>query len=183
MRNVGRDLNVLDRRERKLAADAIGGSKIILCIKGVQGQGLVALSDRLVIVKSGFMSGSTFGGRASTFHYRDIGGLQLNKGLGTATLEVHTSSLGATKSGDYWMQRRNEDPFHLPNVIPLVRAELRRLRPYLDELNALIADAKRPSQTVQQVAPPREAEPGRHDRKDDLNLGERLGRIAELHAA
>jgi hypothetical protein len=140
------DMSILRPKERALAQQNMReGERVRFCLVGVQGQSLVALDDRLLIVKTGFMSGATLGGRATSFGYADISAIQVNTGMATGTLEVHSPGLGATKGSDYWSMNKNEDPYKLPNTIPIAKASLAQYQPYLDQLRSLIDRAKRPS--------------------------------------
>jgi hypothetical protein len=68
--------------------------------------------------------------------------IQVNTGMLTGSIEVHTPGLGATKASDYWSSDNNEDSFKLPNTIPISTTQLAEFQPYLDELRGLIASAK-----------------------------------------
>lgn len=64
-------------------------------------QSLVALDERILVVKTGFMAGTTFGGRVTSFHYKDITGIKVNTGLITGVIEISTPSYQATEEKDW----------------------------------------------------------------------------------
>src|ERR1039458_8419125 len=112
-------LDVLPEKTKKLALQHIAPDEwVFLTFVGARGQSLIALADRLLIVKTGFMAGNTFGGQASTFPYREITGVDIQTHLTTAVLQVQTASFAGV-SPRYWSNDRNTDPYKLPNCIPL----------------------------------------------------------------
>jgi hypothetical protein len=142
---VGTDLSILNGKTRALVEGNMQpDERVRFCLVGNIGQSIVALDDRLIVAKAGFMAGATFGGRATSFNYSDITGIQVNTGLMKGTIEIHTPGLGATKASDYWSTDKNEDPFKLPNTIPIAKANLGQYQPRLDELRALVAAARTP---------------------------------------
>src|SRR5438105_12481657 len=80
---VSRDLSTLGKRERALVEQQLTpGEQVRFCIVGNNGQAIVALTERMLVVKKGFMAGASFGGRATSFNYSDVGAVQVNTGLG-----------------------------------------------------------------------------------------------------
>jgi hypothetical protein len=68
---------------------------------GSQLQTLVALSDRVVILKAGFLANASFGCRVTTIRYRDMTGIEVATGMSSAVLQVTSPSYSAVKA-DYW---------------------------------------------------------------------------------
>ena len=142
--------------------------------------GLVAFSDRCMIIKkgalAGLMAGSVGGGRVATFMYSEITGLEYNSGWVNGVLEVLTPSYQGSANKDFWrgtFQARNadaNDPWTLSNTLPLSKATYEMARPQLDHLRHLIADAKRP--IIQAPAAP-----------SNTNLSTEITRLAELHTS
>jgi hypothetical protein len=78
---------ILSNRLRTLVQPHISeGESIQFCLlsKKVGGwnQAIVALTDRLLMLKPGFMAEDTFGPRVISFYYRDITSIEVNTGLG-----------------------------------------------------------------------------------------------------
>lgn len=152
---VGLDTAILPRKVKSLADENIHpGENVRFCLNGNNSQSLVALDERLLIVKVGFMAGASFGGRATSFNYSDISGVQVNTGLMTGTIEIHTPGLGATKASDFWSSKDKEDPFKLPNVLPINKGNVKVYQPYLEQLRSLIAAAKGSGAAAQPTAQP-----------------------------
>ncbi len=116
---------------------------------GVSAQAIVALDDRLLIVKAGIMAGATGGGRITEFRYRDILGIQVNTGITTATIIVQTAGVNTT-SGDYWATHslghasRKDDPWKLPNAIPTNKQLLKRYGPDLEHIRERVRRSGEP---------------------------------------
>lgn len=151
-------------------------------VGGVGTQAIVALSDRLLVVKVGPLAGATGGGRATTFRYVDILGVQVNTGMVTAGIIIQTGGVNTT-SGDYWAVHglgtasRNDDPFKLPNAIPSNKSLLKVYAADLQRIQDLVRSAH-PSNVPPPPQPPPQvvATPG-----PPGDMAEQLARVAELH--
>jgi hypothetical protein len=149
---------------------------VLICLRGAKGQALVALEDRLLMVKAGFMAGAAFGGKVTMIPYLDVTGLQIHTHLMTAVLEVRTPSYSSAVSKSYWSQDKSEDPWKAPNCIPIGNKKAAaQWHPYLDVIRNKIAEAKR-LQTQPASAPGR-LEPGPED------FTQALERLDKLHRA
>jgi hypothetical protein len=116
-----------------------------------QMQALVALDDRLLIIKPGFMSGSFGGYRATSFYYADITGIEVNQSFVGAVIEVNNASYASTPEKDYWNTKDpNSNPWKVSNCLPVNKTLLNHYKPYLDELRGLIREAKRPQVAISQ---------------------------------
>jgi len=118
------------------------GEDIQFCLVGAWNQSLIALHDRVLIIKPGLLAGATFGARVTAFYYKDITGIEMNTGLTTAVLEILTPSYQGTADRDFWSLGRDRDPFRVSNCIPLHKPHLDAYRPYLERLRARIQQAK-----------------------------------------
>ncbi len=78
------------------------GESVQFYIVGQYEQTIVALQDRLLVVKCGMWAGATFGGRVTSFYYRDINGIEVNMGLLYGVIEVNTPSYQGTQTRDFW---------------------------------------------------------------------------------
>ena len=143
--------------------------KVLFCIVGNLKQSLVALSDRCLVIKVGFMAGATFGHRVTSFLYSNITGVEVNTGLFNAVIEICTPSYQGTGEKDWWSMARGRDPFKISNCIPITKSDLKKYQPYLEILRQKIRDAHQPVTTSQQHA------------STDTNLSAELEKLAELH--
>ena len=108
---------------------------------------------------TGIMAGSIGGGRITSFHYSEITGIEYNSGMLSGVLEVLTPSYQGTANKDYWRgtnKSRNadsNDPWTLSNTLPLDKLLYQQALPWLNEMRAWIAEAKRPTVVVSAPAP------------------------------
>lgn len=161
------ELQQLRNRERLAveahiqASDEIHGVMI-----GAANQSLVALQDRLIIAKSGFQAGAVGGNRVTTFPYTDIISIEANAGMVNAVVEILTAAYSGGQEKDFWSASRDRDPFKANNCLPTTKAALASAQPFLNEVRAMIAQAKRPSARATEVGG---------------GLADQLVKLADLH--
>ena len=109
------------------------------CLRGARNQCLVALDDRLMIVKRGARAGATFGGVVTTIYYPDVEAMLIRTSLRMAWLEF--SSATFERSHGLGPESRR-DRFTQPNCLPLRRRRLDDCRAALEDIRALVAAAK-----------------------------------------
>jgi hypothetical protein len=88
---------------------------------GVGGQAMVATDDRMLVAKSGFMAGATFGSKTLDFPYDQITGIELHVGAMTGYLQIVSPSFQGNLPQSYWTRDKGHDPWKLPNCIPVGR--------------------------------------------------------------
>jgi hypothetical protein len=164
------------RVRRALERHMQAGEAVRFCLKGDFDHSLIALDDRLLIIKAGVFAGTTFGARVATIYYKDITGIEINTGLLNCVVEVATPSYPALGKTSAWFAGRtsgkdafNRDPHTESNAIPVMRFNLKKWQPYLEQLRALIAEAKGSAVAVMETP----AQPA--------SLAAQLKEIAELH--
>lgn len=164
------------RVRRALERHTQDGEAVRFCLKGDFDHSLVALADRLLIIKAGVFAGTTFGARVATIYYKDITGIEINTGLLNCVVEVATPSYPALGKKSAWFAGRtsgkdafNRDPHTESNTIPVMRFNLKKWQPHLEQLRALIAEAKGSAISVSQPS----AEPP--------SLAAQLKELGELH--
>lgn len=144
--------------------------------------GLVAFSDRCMIIKkgalTGLMSGSLGGGRVATFIYAEVTGIEYNSGWVNGVLEILTPSYQGSANKDFWRgtnRSRNadsNDPWTLSNTLPLTKSLYEQARPKIDRMRQLIAEITHPPAIA---ATPNPAPATATD------LPDQLARLADLH--
>jgi hypothetical protein len=68
-----------DRRVRWLLELSIDeGEQVRFGIEGMDGQCIIALDERLLVIKPGFVRGTDFGGLAASIYYADITSIETN---------------------------------------------------------------------------------------------------------
>lgn len=153
----GERINRATRKE--IAANCRAGELPRFIIGSWAAGALAGFDDRCILVKKGvitnLMAGSLGGGRVSTFLYSEITGIEYNSGFMSGVLEILTASYSGTSNKDFWRgtfsssNANADDPFTLSNTLPLNKSVYERVRPQVEELKRLVAEAKSPRVTVE----------------------------------
>jgi hypothetical protein len=139
-------LDALPAKARKhLEPQIHDGEEVIAVINGMSSQAIVALQTRLFIVKPGLMAGSTFGARVTSFDYRNITAIEVNKKLVTAVIEVIAAGYQGSMPTHFWSSKEGADPYKLSNCLPLGRAEADKAEPVLAQIRQLVAQLQNPA--------------------------------------
>jgi hypothetical protein len=138
---------VLSNELRKLVQPHISeGESIQFCLLSGNGgwnQAIVALTDRLLMIKPGLMVGATSGPQVIGFYYRDITGIEVNTGLINGVIEINTPSYQRTRQNVFWkIKNEDKDPYKVANCLPISKKKLREYKPYIDMLRAMERAAK-----------------------------------------
>jgi hypothetical protein len=139
---------VLSNRLRTLVQPHISeGESIQFCLlsKKVRGlnQAIVALTDRLLMLKPAFMAEDTFGPQVISFYYRDITSIEVNTGLINGVIEINTPSyLGNGHKGLWNFRNEDKDPYKVTNCLLISKKGLKEYKPYIDMLRAMERAAK-----------------------------------------
>jgi len=167
-------LQVAPDKVQRIALENMGSDETPhVVLVGSSKQTLVALDDRLMIIKPGFMAGSAFGARVTAFNYRDISAIEVNTHMLNAVVEVVASGYQGTKGTSYWSSEAEKDPFKISNCLPTSRAAIKEWAGYLEFIRQKIRDAKVPpsQQPGSRVVP----------QDTDSGMVSRLQQLAELH--
>jgi hypothetical protein len=137
---------ILSRRvRRELARHVAGDDRILFCLRGCLDHSLVALEDRIVLVKPGFHAGTIFGSLVTTLHYSDITGVQVHTFLLSGWIEISSPSFqGRERKRNRWPHGQDRDVYKLPNCIPISRRRLEEYQLFLRRLMDQLAQFKRP---------------------------------------
>jgi hypothetical protein len=140
---AGEGLSVVPAKEARIASENLReGEKVLFGLIGARNQTIVALEERLLIIKTGFMAGATFGARVTSLSYSDITSIEVNTGLVNGVIEVCTPNYQGTKNKDFWSTDKDRDPFKVSNCIPILKSNLAAYRPYLGMLQSKVDAAK-----------------------------------------
>jgi hypothetical protein len=140
---------------------------------GTNGYALVAYADRMVLAKKGIGAGSFGGGRATTFVYRNVTGVQVNTGIVTGTIVIAAPGFN-NSPGDFWASHSgtrassNDNPHHLPNVLPITKGGLRKYAVDIARIQELVREAQ------QAPAPPAPAPAA-------VDIADQLAGLTRLH--
>jgi hypothetical protein len=170
--NVAGTVDVLSRKARKHLYKHLGeGEEVKLCIQGANSQAIVALQERLLVIKPGWEAAATFGARVTSFYYHDITGIEVNTGLLLGVIEINTPAYQGTATKDYWSTAKDRDPRRLSNCIPIAKRHLAEYKPYIAELERLVREAKQGHRAPSSPT------------SDSGGIGAELERIAELRTS
>ncbi len=117
-------------------------------IEGIDGQLIIALNERLLVVKPGFVREPDFGGLVASIYYSDIDRIQTRKGQTNWTVMVRSQdyqlneSNAQTYQGNWVSQAKDFFLSNDPTSIPITRWQLDRYRPRLLELSELVREAR-----------------------------------------
>lgn len=168
--------SVLGKKSRKaLDQNKTSDERVRFCLSGVRDQAIVALDERLLVIKPGWSAGAAFGAKVTSFNYSDIRGIEVRTSLMSAFIEVASAGFEAASGARNQVFETDEkrDPYKLPNCLPCFKSDLPKFKPYLDDVQRLIAESKR--------APRRAAT--RPGSADATSVAEELQKLASLRDA
>ncbi len=76
------------------------GEQVLGQVIGNYGQAVIATTHKVLIVKHGIMAGQTFGGKATSYDYRNVMGVEVRTGFSQGEFEVIVGGL-ATPAGTH----------------------------------------------------------------------------------
>ena len=138
-----------DRRVRYLLELSMYDDELIrFHIEGMDGQLIVALDERLLVVKPGFVREPDFGGVVASIYYSDVDRIRTRGGRTNWVLKIHAQyyQLNESHAQNYQGNRVSQaKDFFLssdPTSIPITRWQLDRYKPHLLELAELVRETK-----------------------------------------
>ncbi|HZQ04549.1 MAG TPA: hypothetical protein VFA88_11080 [Gaiellaceae bacterium] len=138
-------VEILSRRVRRVVQRHVSEDEAVLfCLRGSLAHSLVALDERLLIIKPGFHAGTTFGTLTTTFYYQDVTGIQLHTFLVSGWIEVSTPSFqGRERKRNRQPRRSDRDVYKLPNCVPISKRRVAEYEEALARLRQRIEFCKR----------------------------------------
>jgi len=104
--------------ESNLAELLMPGEDVLVKLKGAWKEALICTDRRVLIIKSGFMTGQTFGADSFQQPYGNIAGVQVKYGMVSGYIEISAGGMANTAK-DFWSGNRNTDPAKAPNCVSL----------------------------------------------------------------
>jgi hypothetical protein len=157
-----------DKVRREVEQHVSPHEQVLFCLRGSLSHSLIALDDRLLIVKRGFHAGTTFGSLVTTFYYQDVTGIQLHTFFVSGWIEVSSPSFqGRERKRNRHPRTSDRDPYKLPNCVPISKRRVDAYQAAMGRLRERIAFCKRYGRVASEPPPV---------------LGS-LERIADLHRA
>jgi len=117
-------------------------------IEGMDGQLIIALDERLLVVKPGFVRGTDFGGQVASVYYGDIDNIETNVAASNSVIKINTLDYQLNESHNQIYQGNHVPPakdFMLsdnPTSIPITRWALSKGKPYFYMISDFIGEAK-----------------------------------------
>lgn len=102
-------LPIKERGEKILKDNLAPDEKILAKVQGNFGQAIVLTNKRLYIVKWGFQTGSTFGGKCIAYEYKAITAIELRKHMTNRLIVVMTPATRDNSKLSYWGERGKSD--------------------------------------------------------------------------
>jgi hypothetical protein len=119
------------------------GESIQFAIEGMDGQCIIALDERLLVIKPGSATDTTYSGLATSIAYRDVATIKVRQDSSNRVVEIHTSDYQVTEA--HTGEGPPETNFFLsddPNSIPIAKWALDKHKPQLLKLSELVKEAR-----------------------------------------
>lgn len=142
-----------DRRVRYLLERNIDERESIrFAIEGMDGQCIIALDERLLVIKPGSATDETYSGLATSIRYSDITSIRVREDSSNRVIEINTSDYQVTEANTG--QGPPESNFFLsddPNSIPIAKWALNKYKAHLLKLSELVREATETSKSTQKT--------------------------------
>jgi hypothetical protein len=146
------------------------GERVLGQVIGSSGQAVVATDHKVLVVKTGLMAGQTFGGKATSFDYRTIVGVEVRTGWSVGEFEIIAAALSAPQ------RNRVKDKVNIkegPNGVVFVKANVRHFEALAAKIREMTGAMHGAGTAVrpQAAAPP------------EASIPDQIRSLSELHAA
>ena len=140
-----------DRRVRYLLERNMDENEHIrFVIEGMDGQCIVALDERLLVVKPGSALDETYAGLVTSIQYRDIDNIEITQVASNWLIRIKASNYRVTEA------HTGEGPLEVnfflsnePDSIPIAKWAMEKYKPHLLELSELIRAARGTHQSTE----------------------------------
>ena len=133
-----------DRRVKYLLEGNIDeGEGIRFAIEGMDGQCIIALNERLLVVKPGSAIDESYSGLVTSIRYSDIVSIQIRQDSSNRVIEINTSDYQVTEA--HTGQGPPESNFFLsdePNSLPIAKWAVNKYKAHLLELSELVRETR-----------------------------------------
>ncbi|MGF1275546.1 PH domain-containing protein [Acetobacter pasteurianus] len=104
----------------KLKEDEIlnNDEKIIIRLKGAYKEALICTNKRIIIIKTGFMTGQTFGSNTFQLPYKSIATAEVKYKMLSGYFEISAGGMQNTEK-KFWSSNSSNSPVKAPNCISL----------------------------------------------------------------
>ena len=124
-----------------ISAQLAPNERVEVVVRGVHGQRMYGTDRRVFVYKKGWLAGALLGSKVSSWEYRNITGIQIDRGAIYGVVVVHAAGIGST-AVRYQSANKAENAFNVRHAIPVARI-WDELEASVSKLRGLIADAQR----------------------------------------
>ncbi len=125
--------------DKSIQSNLSPGEIVEVQLKGRWKEALVCTDRRVLIVKSGFMTGNTFGSNVFQLPYSNVAGCEVKTGFLSAWFELNAGGM-QNRPKKVWTTNPNEKPENAPNCVSLLEkpmiARFRQAASYILERNS-----------------------------------------------
>jgi hypothetical protein len=154
-----------------LKRNMVPHERVLGQVIGSSGQAVVATDHKVLVVKTGMMAGQTFGGKATSFDYRTIVGVEVRTGFAQGEFEIIAASMHAPQ------RNRIKDKVNVresPNGVVFVKGNSHQFDKMAAKIREMTAAAHGAGTAVSAQSASPTSEP---------SIPEQIRSLSELHAA
>jgi hypothetical protein len=162
----------LGRKESDLLRrNLVAGERVLGQVIANFGQAIVATDHKVLVIKTGLMAGTTFGGKATSFDYRTIVGVEVRSGFVNGEFEIIAGALSAPQGNRRKDRQKIQES---PNGVVFGKIESRSFDNMAAKIREMTAvshgsgTAVNPQSTVQSPA---------------TSITDQIKALSELHAS
>jgi hypothetical protein len=148
-RDTGTNIAELEKADKKVAklllANLSEGEQVEFFAQGNSDQTVVLTDRHVFILKTGFMAGQSFGGKATSFDYGQITGVEVRVSMMSGIFEIRAAGMSLTDVS-YYGNNKDNSAYKASNAIPIVKKQAavfqdvaRRIRERMDALRSVPA--------------------------------------------
>jgi hypothetical protein len=122
-KETGTTIAELEQANKKIAkllqANLLGGEEVDFYAQGDYDQTLVLTDRHVFVLKTGFMAGQSFGGKATSFDYGQIAAVEVRVSMMSGIFEIRAAGLSVTDISRYGSGK--DSARQAPNAIPITK--------------------------------------------------------------
>ena len=167
-------MSPLGKKESAVLAQNLSeGEPILGLVIGNFGQAIVATPQKVLVIKTGVMSGQSFGHKASSFDYRNIVGVEVRVGFAQGEFEILSGGLVNNQGNSV---RSKVKMAEQPNGLVFGKTEVDLFNAMATKIREF-ANAAHQQNGTQAAQPPQSDQPAAHPSISAIK------QLSELHAA
>jgi hypothetical protein len=126
------------------------GERIEVLIKGAWQEYVLGTDRRIIVFKKGFMTGSTFGSKVSSWEYRNVTAVDLRSNMMSGVLVIRAAGADDVDAS-YWAQGKNSAS-NAPNAITFSKKPSKEIEALVARLRQLVTEKQRAPLAQEAVA-------------------------------